>query len=134
MNAPDGEEKAEADPAAAADDATKPADAASSGKSKRKSSVGVPEHKQKKTIGKRKSMVNLNLDVQPGDHYWARLKGYPPWPAVICDESMLPEVLLASRPVSTMRPDGTYREDFQDGGKNVKDRTYPIMFLATNEL
>jgi len=79
-------------------------------------------------------MVNLNLDVQPGDHYWARLKGYPPWPAVICDESMLPEVLLASRPVSTMRPDGTYREDFQDGGKNVKDRTYPIMFLATNEL
>lgn len=134
VNPPDGEEKAEADPVAAADDATKSADAASSGKSKRKSSGAVPEHKQKKTIGKRKSMVNLNLDVQPGDHYWARLKGYPPWPAVICDESMLPEVLLASRPVSTMRPDGTYREDFQDGGKNVKDRTYPIMFLHTNEL
>lgn len=79
-------------------------------------------------------MPNLHLDCKPGDLYWARLKGYPPWPAVICDESMLPETLLATRPVSTARPDGSLRDDFKEGGKNAKERTFPIMFMHTNEL
>jgi len=100
---------------------------------KRKSTGGVPEHKAKK-LNKKKSMPNLNLECKPGDYYWARLKGYPPWPSIICDEAMLPESLLASRPVSTARPDGTLRDDFKEGGKNAKERTFPVMFLATNEL
>ena len=100
---------------------------------KRKSTGGVPEHKAKK-LNKKKSMPDLHLECKPGDYYWARLKGYPPWPAIICDEAMLPESLLASRPVSTARPDGTLREDFQEGGKNARERTFPIMFLSTNEL
>lgn len=106
----------------------------SGGKSKqRKSTGGVPEHKSKK-LNKKKSMTSLQLDCNPGDLYWARLKGYPPWPAIVCDEEMLPESLLASRPVSTARPDGSIRDDFKEGGKNAKDRTFPIMFLHTNEL
>ncbi|KAF4552614.1 PWWP domain-containing protein [Elsinoe fawcettii] len=131
VNPPDGEGKAEVDVAAAtaaANDST----AASSKNSKRKSSAGVPEHKTKK-LNKKKSIVNLNLDLEAGAMVWARLKGHPPWPAIVCDESMLPEPLLANRPVSTKRPDGTYREDFLEGGKNAKDRTYPVMFLSTNE-
>lgn len=100
---------------------------------KRKSTGGVPEHKGKK-LNKKKSMPNLHLHCKPGEFYWARLKGYPPWPSVICDESMLPESLLATRPVSTARPDGTIRPDFEEGGKNAKERTFPIMFLSTNEL
>ncbi|EME79093.1 uncharacterized protein MYCFIDRAFT_198959 [Pseudocercospora fijiensis CIRAD86] len=106
---------------------------ATSGKDKkRKSTGGVPEHKNKK-LNKKKSMPSLHLDCKPGEFYWARLKGYPPWPAIICDEEMLPESLLATRPVSTSRPDGTLRDDFKEGGKNAKERTFPIMFLATNE-
>jgi hypothetical protein len=62
------------------------------------------------------------------------MKGYKPWPSIICDEEMLPESLLMKRPVSAMRPDGTYREDFMEGGKSVRDRRYPVMFLGTNEL
>lgn len=93
----------------------------------------MPEHKGKK-LNKKKSMPTLQLGCQPGDFYWARLKGYPPWPAVICDESMLPETLLATRPVSTARPDGSLRDDFKEGGKNAKERTFPIMFMHTNEL
>ena len=62
------------------------------------------------------------------------MKGFPKWPAIICDDEMLPEALLANRPVTARRPDGTYREDFLKGGKNVRDRTYPIMFLGTYEL
>ncbi|KAK4891828.1 hypothetical protein LTR28_002415 [Elasticomyces elasticus] len=104
---------------------------------KRKSNAGVPEHKTKK-IQKKKSIPNgmnqLNLDAKPGEFYWARLRGYPPWPSVICDEDMLPESLLSTRPVSTARVDGSYREDFMPSGKNYKDRTFPVMFLGTNEL
>lgn len=62
------------------------------------------------------------------------MKGYPPWPCIICDEEMLPETLLKTRPVSAKRLDGSYRDDFTEGGKNARDRTYPIMFLGTNEL
>ncbi|SMR51380.1 unnamed protein product [Zymoseptoria tritici ST99CH_1E4] len=107
---------------------------ASGSKDKKRKSTGggVPEHKGKK-LNKKKSMPDLNLNCKPGEHYWARLKGYSPWPAIICDESMLPEALLASRPVSTARPDGSFREDFEEGGKSVRDRTFPIMFLSTNE-
>lgn len=62
------------------------------------------------------------------------MKGYPPWPAVICDEEMLPITLLDKRPVSAARSDGSYRADFEEGGKNARDRRYPVMFLGTNEL
>ena len=130
VNAPDGETAAVVEaPEAGATDAPP----ASGKKEKRKSTGGVPEHKSKK-LNKKKSMLKLNLACQPGEMYWARLKGYPPWPAIICDEDMLPESLLASRPVSTARPDGSLRADFQEGGKNSKERTFPVMFLSTNEL
>ena len=75
-----------------------------------------------------------HLDAKPGDHYFVKLKGYPAWPVVICDEDMLPQTLLKARPVTAARPDGTYREDYADGGKRAADRTFPVMYLATNEL
>lgn len=76
----------------------------------------------------------VHLDAQPGDHYFVKLKGYPAWPAVICDEEMLPESLIKTRPVTAARADGTYREDYADGGKRAHDRTFPVMYLFTNEL
>lgn len=104
-------------------------------KEKRKSTGGVPEHKNKKLNRKQsKADLKLNLNVKPGEHWFAIMKGYKPWPSVVCDEAMLPESLLSKRPVSAMRPDGTYREDFLDGAKNARDRRYPVMFLGTNEL
>jgi hypothetical protein len=93
----------------------------------------VPEHK-KKNLSRKKSMPDLHLDVQPGQYWFCTMKGFKPWPSIICDEEMLPESLLMKRPVSAMRPDGTYREDFMDGGKSVRERRYPVMFLYTNEL
>ncbi|KAK7969829.1 hypothetical protein PG996_001733 [Apiospora saccharicola] len=48
-------------------------------------------------------------------------------------ESMLPQTMLSTRPVTAARPDGSYREDFADGGKRAADRTYPVMYLYTNE-
>ena len=136
VTAPDGDGTTEVDaaPSAALDQAEADATPASGKKEKRKSvGGGLPEHKNKK-LNKKKSMPVLRLECKPGEFYWARLKGYPPWPSVICDEQMLPESLLATRPVSTARPDGSIRDDFKEGGKNAKERTFPIMFLSTNEL
>jgi hypothetical protein len=137
VNAPDGEGTTEVEtaPSAAVDETAADATSQSSKKGNRKSNGGVPEHKKTKMkLQRKKSVPVLRLDCKPGEYYWARLKGYPPWPAIICDEQMLPESLLATRPVSTARPDGSIRDDFLEGGKNAKERTYPIMFLSTNEL
>lgn len=120
----------EAAPAPSAPGVEAGATPTSTKKGKRRSSV-LPDPKGKK--GKKREVV-LNLDCKPGDFYFARMKGHPEWPAVIADEEMLPESILGSRPVTARRPDYTYREDIQDGGKNAKDRTYPVMFLGTNEL
>ena len=98
--------------------------------SAKKKSAGVPEHKTKK-LNKKKSKAQLTqLSAQPGDYYFVRMKGYPPWPAVICDEEMLPTSLLESRPVTTAQADGTFKKpEYADGGKRAHERTFPVMFL-----
>ena len=101
----------------------------STGGSSRKKSSAVPEHKSKK-LNKKKSRPLTNLNAQPGEYYIARMKGHPPWPSVICDEDMLPQSLLTTRPVTAALEDGTFkRADYADGGKRAHERTFPIMFL-----
>jgi hypothetical protein len=102
--------------------------------SEKRKSTSVPEHKGKK-LNKKKSAAKItHLDAQPGEHYFARLKSYPPWPAIVCDEEILPETLRNTRPVTTKKADGTYNEAYADGGKKVNERTFAVMFLGTNEL
>ncbi|EFR02094.1 PWWP domain-containing protein [Nannizzia gypsea CBS 118893] len=97
---------------------------------KRKSTSGPGQRK----LNKKKSMNRIyHLDVQPGETYLARMKSHPPWPSIVCDEEMLPPSLLNTRPVTTKRADGTYTEAYSDGGKKVNDRTFPVMFMYTNE-
>ena len=106
--------------------------------------VATPKPPRRKSTGPAASAKKLNkkaskarithLDAQPGDHFFVKLKGFPQWPAIICDEDMLPQALLDSRPVTAKRADGTYREDYADGGKRAGDRTFPVMYLYTNEL
>jgi hypothetical protein len=131
-------ETEQAAPAAVADAADADAgdaSAADSDKSKaRRKSIGGSVAKGKKLNKKASKPRMLHLDAQPGDHYFVKLKGFPSWPVIICDEDMLPASLLKTRPVTAKRADGTYREDYADGGKNVADRTFPVMYLHTNEL
>ncbi|KAK1985335.1 hypothetical protein LZ30DRAFT_747253 [Colletotrichum cereale] len=101
-------------------------------KSRRRSS-GISEHKGKKLNKKASKAKFFHTNAQPGDHFLVKLKGYPQWPVIVCDEEMLPETLLKSRPVTAKRADGTYREDYADGGKRQNDRTFPVMYLRTNE-
>ncbi|EQL02922.1 PWWP domain-containing protein [Ophiocordyceps sinensis CO18] len=99
--------------------------------SRRKSTAGDSKGKP---LNKKGSKARLtHIDAQPGDHFLVKLKGFPAWPAVICDETMLPAALINSRPASAARPDGSYSEAYADGGKRVQDRSFPVMYLYTNE-
>lgn len=111
------------------------ADADNKAKSKpQRKSIGGGEARGKKLSKKASRARVLHLDAKPGEYYFVKLKGHPQWPVIICDEDMLPASLLKTRPVTAKRADGTYREDFADGGKKVADRTFPVMYLHTNEL
>lgn len=119
--------EAEADTTAAAADTP-----AAKGRNRRKSTAGESKGK---TLNKKGSKARLtHIDAQPGDHFLVKLKGFPAWPAIICDEDMLPQALINTRPVSAARPDGSYSEAYADGGKRVHDRSFPVMYLYTNEL
>ena len=108
---------------------------ASAGKSKaRRKSGGVPEHKGRKLNKKASKAKITHTDAKPGDYFYIRLKGYPLWPGIVVDESMLPQTLIQHRPVTAQRADGSYREDFADGGARINDRSFPVMYLHTNEL
>ncbi|KAK4192709.1 hypothetical protein QBC35DRAFT_200197 [Podospora australis] len=117
----------------AKDDKAAPSSAASSSAAKRKSISGAAADKGKKLNRKASKPRILHMDAQPGEHYYVKLKGFPQWPVIICDEEMLPESLLKSRPVTARRQDGTYRDDYADGAKKAADRTFPVMYLHTNE-
>lgn len=101
---------------------------------RRKSTAGADSVKGKKLNKKASKALITHLDAKPGDHYFIKLKGFPQWPCIICDEDMLPQALIKTRPVSAARADGSYRDDYADGGKRAVDRSFPIMYLATNEL
>ncbi|KAJ9272331.1 hypothetical protein DTO212C5_1516 [Paecilomyces variotii] len=124
------EEDGDADSKAAAEPEANgaPASAKKAANGKRKSTGGNQK------LSRKKSQHRVtHLDAKPGEYYLARLKSYPPWPAIICDEEMLPQTLLNTRPVTTKQADGTYKEPYADGGKRMHERTFPIMFLETNE-
>lgn len=130
----DSEKPADASSSAAVEAGADADSAGDKSKARRKSSA-VPEHvKGGKKLNKKPSKAKiLHLDAKPGQHFFAKLKGFPPWPVIVCEEDMLPQNMLSTRPVTAARPDGTYREDFADGGKRVADRTFPVMYLHTNE-
>ncbi|KAI1383182.1 uncharacterized protein F4822DRAFT_419570 [Hypoxylon trugodes] len=126
----DVENEATAGAAEAAPAETESATPVDKSKARRKSSGDT---KGKKLNKKQSKAKILHVDAQPGEHYFAKLKGFPPWPVIIAEEDMLPQSMLSTRPVTAARPDGTYREDFADGGKRIADRTFPVMYLHTNE-
>ncbi|KAJ6103292.1 hypothetical protein N7486_005719 [Penicillium sp. IBT 16267x] len=123
------EESASADAESAPKTNGAPASTKESSKDRRRSS-GVGEKK----LNRKKSQSRItHLDAKPGDYYLARLRSFAPWPAIVCDEEMLPQSLLDSRPSTAKQADGTYRADYADGGRRAHERTFPVMFFDTNE-
>lgn len=130
----DQPEQTDEAPAPTSDDAAATTSTPAKSTPNRKLSSAKKSKTKEKKAGKAGKAAVLHTDAKPGDHFFIKLKGFPQWPCIVCDEDMLPHALLKSRPVSAARADGTYREDFAEGGKRAADRTFPIMYLATNEL
>ncbi|KAJ5780843.1 hypothetical protein N7457_006003 [Penicillium paradoxum] len=85
-------------------------------------------------LSRKKSQSRItHLDAKPGQTYLARLRSYAPWPAIICDEGIMPASLLETRPVTAMQKDGSYKGEYGDGGRRTHERTFPVMFFETNE-
>jgi hypothetical protein len=122
-------EAAPADEAVPAEANGTPASAKKSAKNRRVSSGATPKLNRKKS----QSRIT-HLDAKPGQYYLARLRSYAPWPSIICDDEILPESLLEARPVTAMQKDGSYKGEYADGGRRTHERTFPVMFFATNEL
>jgi len=110
------------------------AESASSDKKAKRKSSGIPEHKTKKTLKHKKSVKEFHTNAQTGELYLARLKGHAPWPALIADDDMLPEIIESKRPVTAPQLDGTWkRAEYAPEGKRHHERTFAVMFLYTNE-
>jgi hypothetical protein len=103
-------------------------------KSKARRKSNVPEHKTKKLNKKASKAKMTHVDAKPGDYFYIRLKGYPLWPGIVAAEDMLPGLILKSRPMTAAQADGSFRGDYADGGSKVNSRTFPVMYLYTNEL
>lgn len=126
----DGENAAAANAEPAAEANGTPASPKKTSNDRRQSS-GVGEKK----LNRKKSMTRVTqLNAKPGDYFLARLRSFAPWPAIICDEEILPSTLIDTRPVTAAQEDGSYRADYADDGKRAHERTFPVMFFGTNEL
>ncbi|KAM5384019.1 hypothetical protein ACJA88_003174 [Fusarium oxysporum] len=88
--APAGQTKAEnsapsADGETATENAATESALAKAKNNRRKSTGGA----SRKSLSKKASKARLtHLDAKPGDHFLVKLKGFPAWPAIICDESI----------------------------------------------
>lgn len=120
---------ADAEAAAPAETNGTPASAKKSSKNRRTSTGATQKLSRKKS----QSRIT-HLDAKPGQTYLARLRSYAPWPAIICDEGILPPSLLETRPVTAMQKDGSYKGEYGDDGRRAHERTFPVMFFDTNEL
>jgi hypothetical protein len=101
------------------------------GKSKTKSTP--------KASSRRKSLANLKgkgapgkekelKKYEPGQYVMAKMRSYPPWPAIVLNQELLPEVLL--KPIGTGR---VKNRSLESVGSAAWHTQYPIMFMGTHE-
>jgi hypothetical protein len=109
-------------------------------KKSKKKSPATTAKSTPKSAAKKKSLANLknngtpakvkNADVnyEPGMQVLAKMRTFPPWPAVILSEELLPEALLKTRPSNKHpRTKGSSAEPAE-----IK-RHWPVMYMGTNE-
>lgn len=104
-----------------------PSDPANLKKQSKRKSIAVPEHRVKRTP--KKPGLEPQLNVEPGQYWLCKMSGYPDWPCIICDESILSKEMRNQRPVTARQPDGEFKPDYADGGRKERERTYPVLFL-----
>lgn len=115
-------------------------DGTADSKKSKKKSPATPAKATPKSAARKKSLANLknnntpskpkNPDVkyEPGMQVLAKMRTFPPWPAVILSEELLPEALLKTRP-STKNP----RTKGSSTAPSEERRHWPVIYMGTLE-
>jgi len=74
------------------------------------------------------------IGAEPGEFWLVDRDGWDPWPAVICDESIVSQFFKKrwQYRVSSQRSNGTWGKKFTEHGELVGKRTFPALLLALN--
>lgn len=109
-------------------------------KKSKKKAPATPSKATPKSAARKKSLANLknngtpskakNPDVkyEPGMQVLAKMRTFPPWPAVILSEELLPEALLKTRP-SSKNP----RTKGSSTASPDERRHWPVIYMGTLE-
>lgn len=109
-------------------------------KKTKKKAPATPAKATPKSAARKKSLANLknnntpskakNPDVkyEPGMQVLAKMRTFPPWPAVILSEELLPEALLKTRP-SSKNP----RTKGSSTASPDERRHWPVIYMGTLE-
>ncbi|CUS10212.1 unnamed protein product [Tuber aestivum] len=70
-----------------------------------------------------------DVDYQPGMNVLAKMRTFPPWPAIILSDDLLPEALLRTKPSGKSGKKGEASASVAPSAPT----SWPVMFMGTNE-
>jgi hypothetical protein len=85
----------------------------------------VPKPSRKKSLGSTKKSTpakTTSVKFEPGNYVIAKMRSYPPWPAIVLSKELLPEVMKKGKPKS-----------LETLGPSAWNTQYPILFMGTYE-
>ncbi|CAZ82361.1 unnamed protein product [Tuber melanosporum] len=91
---------------------------------KKKSSANL---KGKTPRSTKKAVVDV--DYQPGMSVLAKMRTFPPWPAIILSDELLPEALVRTKPSGKSGKKG----EASASAAPSAPTSWPVMFMGTNE-
>ncbi|RPB00828.1 hypothetical protein L873DRAFT_1678875 [Choiromyces venosus 120613-1] len=71
----------------------------------------------------------VDVDYQPGMNVLAKMRTFPPWPAIILSDELLPEALLKTKPSGKSGKKG----EASAPAAPAAPTSWPVMFMGTNE-
>jgi len=118
----DGAENDSADPSRKSARQRKGGATATPKPSKKKSSANLKGKTPRST-----KKAAADVDYQPGMSVLAKMRTFPPWPAIILSDELLPEALLKTK------PSGKSGKKGEASAAPSAPTSWPVMFMGTNE-
>ncbi|KAF8543472.1 hypothetical protein BDD12DRAFT_214587 [Trichophaea hybrida] len=78
----------------------------------------------KKTPGKNAAAAEQRF--KPGDYVMAKMRSFPPWPAIVLSKELLPEIMVTA-------PAGGKAKSLETVGATAWQTQYPIFYMGTYE-
>jgi hypothetical protein len=119
------EEPAEGESVAAAETAPAATPAKTPGK-KGKATPKMSKKKSQANLKKKSAAETADIKYEVGQHVIAKMRGFPPWPAIILSKELLPEMMLK-------KPAGGNAKSLESLGDAAWNAHYPILYMGTYE-